>query len=988
MSAVSNGAGCVLSAAVMAAAFCAHGEVLDVPVATSQTGYTADQLAAIAGGTVTEIRKTGAGTLVSKGIASFAGVIRVADGVMQVEDATGLGTSAGETIVEKGATLHFNSLSSGYTTYKSEKYVVAGCGSDPSTNGAIRITGATCQLSHLELSDDAALYSGMGYHFYDDGNSTMDMGGHTLALVSAASGNLDVEWKLDGIDNPGHLEITGARYFWPYTAFPGGGGHEIRLYGRTGLIIPNANGGKTWTLARCGTGAFYQMNNSGAWDGPFENRNTSAAAGISVASGRTLAFNGPLRGAGAFMKDANLGTVVLNGTNTFTSVFEAKGGTVILGCRESAAGSVADRFNFTVLTVKLGLTGQTESHVNGWTGAEVKGVIDDCVAASKKNVSVCLHAASGDTFRAAAAFDGTTDYSRINVGAVSGGDTAWVASFANAPKFNVNTDADLVFTRPGGSDGLGPLGALQVQAGAISFADAGYVDLDTRSVELGANKSSAAAALKMSGDTVFGRASSGSAGQIGLPHSMDTRGVYMEVSDGAVVTNRLQFSVGSTASAGALYLRGGKVVAPYTGTYWGYFGGRGQGFIEVSGDGRFQAEKQFHTGVFPSGAGQLNVSGRGVFAMSSNALLIGEGGTGVVYQTGGRIAAENGMTVGSSASNNGTEGFAAFTVSGHGATNDVAGTIVVNNRSAGCAVFNLNNGGAVRADALAKSASASGTAKSYVNFDGGVFVASKSGVDLFGSAGGASYVHPDAVTVYGGGAVVDTAGFDVSLSAPLAAPAGRGIASITLDGSFSDIVAPPVITISGDGRGASAVAEFDSAARTVTGIVVTSPGWGYTAAGTTVTASYRGYPGTVVPCSFTLTGDMSGSAVKLVKRGEGSLSLASGALPANAVVSVEGGSVSGEGLAFSEYASSVAEAAAGRTGKISAWPAGAVLSIGGLDAVDETAGRYTLLQFEPASAAVCPPLAAGTEIPSGWKLVLRGAKVQLVFVRGLLVTVR
>ena len=48
----------------------AHGEVLPVFVDSgqSQDGYNSEQMAAISGGTVTEIMKTGSGTLVSKGI--------------------------------------------------------------------------------------------------------------------------------------------------------------------------------------------------------------------------------------------------------------------------------------------------------------------------------------------------------------------------------------------------------------------------------------------------------------------------------------------------------------------------------------------------------------------------------------------------------------------------------------------------------------------------------------------------------------------------------------------------------------------------------------------------------------------------------------------------------------------------------------------------------------------------------------------------------
>ncbi|MBR2982020.1 MAG: hypothetical protein IKC80_02195 [Kiritimatiellae bacterium] len=247
-----------LSTMAAVAAAASFAEVLEVPVTSGvQNGYTSAQLEAIAGGTVTEIRKTGSGTLVSGGIGSFAGTVRIAEGVLKVSDATGLGTSEGPTLVETGATLHFDSLASGYTTYKSERYEIAGDGYNASiaeTNGAIRITGATCQLSHLKLTADASIRSENGFHFYDDGDSTIDMGGRTLRLYSASSGNLDVEWKLDGIVNPGHIEIHDARYFRPVgSPFAGGCDHEIRLYGRAGLLLESTAENKTWAIVRYGT---------------------------------------------------------------------------------------------------------------------------------------------------------------------------------------------------------------------------------------------------------------------------------------------------------------------------------------------------------------------------------------------------------------------------------------------------------------------------------------------------------------------------------------------------------------------------------------------------------------------------------------------------------------------------------------------------------------------------------------------------------------
>lgn len=962
----------VLLSAALAAGSLAASEVLEVSRASGTSGYTESELASINSGTITEIKKTGDGTLISSGIAGFAGVIRVSGGVLKVSDATGLGTAAGKTVVEDGATLHFDTLSSGSTTYKSERYEIAGNGfnSSPSqTNGAIRITGATCQLSHLTLTGDTSLYSANGFHFYDDGNSSIDMGGKTLRFYSLNSGNLDVGWSLDTIENPGHIEIHDARYFRPAgSPFAGGGDHEIRLFGRAGLLLESTAENKTWAIVRYGTGGFYQTGNNGCWNGALENRNPAYAMSMSVGPGKTLVLNGPLVGAGGFLKDANLGTVVLNGENTFTSVFEAKGGTILLGRKASAAGSIAERFKFTNLTVSLGLTGRSESWPYGWTdeefaeAAEIFRAVGTKNAEDTKNLSVSLHAAAGDTVKRSMAFAG--DWSAVRLGAVPGGETRYIARFSDSPVMRFYTLLPLWITRPEGADGCGALGNTTVEKGEVFFDDAGIVDIGAKSLNLGVNNSTEIAGLRVGKSTVLTSASGSS---IGLPNSADCKGVWMRVEEGAAVTNRFQFSIGSTASSGALYVSGGEAVAPYTASTIGYLGGRGQGYISVL-DGSFTTPGYLHLGTFASGSGQISVSGGG-FSVANTYLYVGEAGSGVVHHSGGEVSLKSLILCSSAFESDKSGSFGVYTISGAAAVTDIEEDVVLNNRIDGTAVLNLN-GGVFKASSIVKSASAGEAAKAYVNFDGGVFKAGADNAGLFENV--------DAVTVYGGGATIDTDGHDVALGKPLSSPREGAFASIEVDVSaFADIVCPPHIAIEGDGEGANAVAMFDSASRKVTGIVVTSPGWGYTAEKTKVSAVYRGKPGIVAECTFTLTDEYAGAPVKLTKRGEGKLTLGEGVLPAGTTLSVEGGSVGGEGLSFAEYSVTPGVTPCGT---LDFWPEGAVLSVGNLEGLDKTK-RYVLLAFADSGNAVVPPLAEGCVLPKGWCLKTIGGKLVLAHPR-------
>lgn len=923
-------------------------DVLEVPVPGTQTGYTAAQLEALAGGAVTEIKKTGAGTLVSTGLASFAGTIRVAEGVLKVVDATGLGTSEGETVVEDGATLHFDSLSSGYMTYRAERYTIAGNGCNASaaeTNGAIRVTGATCQLSHLTLADDAAICSMTGFHFYDDGDSTFEMNGKTLRLHSPETGNLDVEWKFDAVSNPGAVEVYGARYFRPYASpMAGGSVHELRLFGRTGLLLDGATTNQDWKIVRHGTGGFYQMDGDGAWNGALENRNLNVAMGLTVGDGKTLTINGAVTGAGNFAKDARLGAVVLNGVNDFTGTFEAKGGKLVLGRPASASDSVADRFSFPTLTVDFGLTGATENWPQGWTADQVTRVVEAYRAAAKPNVSVSLHAVAGDAFEVPATFTG--DYTAISLGAVAGGETKYRATLTEAPKLRVSTDADLVLTRAPEAEGVQALGASSVVKGCLSLRDMGFVDLGGDTLEIGASRSQLLAGLKVGGATTL--ACGATPGQIGVPSSTDLRGAYLELTDGAVVSNRLQISVGSTASSGALYLRGGAFYAPYAGGALGYIGGRGDGFLSISG-GRFVSRGYLHLGLFASGVGQAYVSG-GAFETQETALYVGDAGTGVVYQTGGAISVRNDLHIPSRAfEDDKASGFGAFTVAG-GVT-ELAGAAVVNNRASGTGILNLNGGALVAQNVVGRGTT--DAAKGYVNFDGGTLRLVADQAELFKGVA--------RVTVYGGGAAIDTDGHDAKVATPFAAPTGGGLASVSLNGTFDNVVSPPVITIAGDGTGASAVATFDSATRTVTGIVVTSPGCGYTAERTTVTAAYRGYPGTVVPCSFTLA-DQAHASVTLVKKGAGTLTLAEDSLPRGAAVCTAGGTLAIDG----------------------AWPTGLKVR---LPETPVPGRRYALATAKSFPDGV-PALADGEVLPEGWVVKIVGNRVRCVEARGLALILR
>jgi autotransporter-associated beta strand protein len=127
---------------------------------------------------------------------------------------------------------------------------------------------------------------------------------------------------------------------------------------------------------------------------------------------------------------------------------------------------------------------------------------------------------------------------------------------------------------------------------------------------------------------------------------------------------------------------------------------------------------------------------------------------------------------------------------------------------------------------------------------------------------------------YAGGAVIDTDNKNVTVSAPLQAPAGSGVAAVALASPGAGYIGEPYVSITGGGgEGATAVANMTddgSGAYKVASITITTPGWGYTSA-PSVSFKGGGTTNQAVASGFALAANASGG---LTKVGGGALTLA------------------------------------------------------------------------------------------------------------------
>ena len=337
----------------------------------------------------------------------------------------------------------------------------------------------------------------------------------------------------------------------------------------------------------------------------------------------------------------------------------------------------------------------------------------------------------------------------------------------------------------------------------------------------------------------------------------------LDIGSGSVVSNDL--NVGRSAgSVGAVYVEdGGKLHWRGGANNQGWIGDQGCGLLAVNDGGEFVSEGLITAGAYGNANGNGGVGivhqrgGTARFTRNnediSYSLRLGrdDNSYGHWYQTGGVSSFANHVALCyADTLLNRSNIESVLTLSGENTEMSIADgryleSCVSSNAVTG--IVNLNGGATLTVRRIFKNYASTtekaGTtdkfttqairesvaaSKFYVNFDGGILKPAQYGT-IFNSRGGI-YDDPDRVTVYAGGAIVDTSlcsGGTTSWSAPVLKPSGNVLRSVSLptDSEWvNKYIAPPRVAISGvNQHGATAVAEFDAANQRITGITVTSP---------------------------------------------------------------------------------------------------------------------------------------------------------------------
>lgn len=213
---------------------------------------------------------------------------------------------------------------------------------------------------------------------------------------------------------------------------------------------------------------------------------------------------------------------------------------------------------------------------------------------------------------------------------------------------------------------------------------------------------------------------------------------------------------------------------------------------------------------------------------------VGRYGGGVIYQSGGTNIQSGWTSIGRYSTGSGAiwvskgrfshqgtgshlivgeEGRGTLTLSGT-ASLDTLLNVRIGNAATANGFVSLNGGTAV----VAGFTRANGNG--YLNFNGTVVQATQDDPNFISNLTEAR--------IYAGNAIFDTAGHDVQIPQSLLGATGQGVISIPVSSGGQDYVAPPIVTIDGDGFGALALAQIDPTAGTVTNLLVTCPGHDYT----------------------------------------------------------------------------------------------------------------------------------------------------------------
>jgi len=276
------------------------------------------------------------------------------------------------------------------------------------------------------------------------------------------------------------------------------------------------------------------------------------------------------------------------------------------------------------------------------------------------------------------------------------------------------------------------------------------------------------------------------------------------------------------------------------------------------------------------GIGQVDLSGNSTINFNYNAASGGDvelgvrGGRGVLNISGNAALNANKIILAATYGVGEDANTRAYVNQSGGTVtlSDAAGLSYNGAASGRVVVYNLN-GGILNTQVISASTGQTG-ASAVFNFNGGTLQAGAASANFMSNLSGA--------TVYAGGANIDDGGNAITIGQALTAPTGYGLGAVgttlTPTAAGTGYVNPPNVTFNTPSGGlpATGYATINATTGQVTGIVITSPGSGYTS-GQAVTVTLAGGGGGSGATFTSVTASTASSGGGLTKTGNGTLTL-------------------------------------------------------------------------------------------------------------------